>query len=101
MGLFTPRKLAPAVAALLVGLGLAWIDARPGFDDTGILVGLVFLAGLLFAALGAPMILAALAVAGPIVAHDLPAEPGVLLALLPALAGVAAGGLVRRARIAA
>lgn len=50
MGLFTPRKLAPAVAALFVGLGLAWIDAHPGFDDTGILVGLVFLAGLLFAA---------------------------------------------------
>ena len=28
-------------AALLSGLALAWIDTRPGWDDTGMIVGLV------------------------------------------------------------
>jgi hypothetical protein len=33
------------VAALAAGLILAWIDTSPGFDDTGVLVGLLVAAG--------------------------------------------------------
>lgn len=34
------------MAALAAGLILAWIDTRSGFDDTGVLVGLLVVAGI-------------------------------------------------------
>jgi hypothetical protein len=44
------RFALAAVAAAAAGIGLAWIDTRPGFDDTGVLVGLL-LAGAVLAVL--------------------------------------------------
>jgi hypothetical protein len=37
-------------AALAAGATIGWIDSRPRWDDTGITVGLVFLASALFGA---------------------------------------------------
>lgn len=43
------------MAALAAGLVLAWIDTRPSFDDTGVLVALLIIAGVGVAILdGAP-----------------------------------------------
>jgi uncharacterized membrane protein len=39
------------VFAAITGIALAWIDTRPGWDDTGVTVGLVFLFSALLGAL--------------------------------------------------
>jgi hypothetical protein len=39
------------VLAVLTGIAIAWIDTRPGWDDTGVTVGLVFLFSALWGAL--------------------------------------------------
>lgn len=39
----TLRRIAPFIAAVFVGAVVAWIDTRPGWDDTGITVGLLLL----------------------------------------------------------
>jgi len=36
------------VISILAGLLLAWIDARPGWDDTGIMAGMIVLTSALF-----------------------------------------------------
>lgn len=36
------------LGALAIGLGIAWIDSRPTWDDTGITAGLVFLSAAAF-----------------------------------------------------
>jgi hypothetical protein len=41
------RFALAAIAAAAAGIGLAWIDTRPGFDDTGVLVGLLLAAAVL------------------------------------------------------
>ena len=41
-----PRSVLGAAAALAAGIGLAWLDTRPGFDDSGVLVALLVLAGI-------------------------------------------------------
>jgi hypothetical protein len=88
------------VSALLFGLLLAWVDTRPGWDDTGLMVGVIFLVTLF---LGVVMPehawLWALAVGGwiPLVEISRSGNFGALLALVAAFAGAYTGAFVRRA----
>jgi len=83
--------------ALLGGVAIAWVDTRPGWDDTGITAGLVFIAAAASAFARTPPWLSAALVAGPIlVAAELPSGAGVLLAIPVALAGAFAGAFTRR-----
>ena len=40
------RFIAALVVAALAGIALAWLDTRPGFDDSGVLAGLLVIAGI-------------------------------------------------------
>jgi hypothetical protein len=85
-----------AFLALGFGLAIAWMDTRPGWDDTGITAGTIGIAGALAGFLGVPWALAAALVAGPILAAELPHGAGVLLAALFAVTGALLGSWVRR-----
>jgi len=76
-----------ALLALGLGCAIAWMDTRPGWDDTGITAGVIGIASGLAAFLGLPWALAAALVAGPILAAELPRGGGVLLAAPFAVAG--------------
>lgn len=92
------KLLATLAAALVLGVGLAWIDTRPGFDDTGVLVGLVFLSALGCTAFGrAPFAAVVLLVGGVMPAAHLAMGQGAAswVALLPALLGAGVGAGVR------
>jgi len=39
-------KPLPLVAALVVGVAIAWVDTRPNWDDTGVTVGVILLSAL-------------------------------------------------------
>jgi hypothetical protein len=87
------------VLAVLTGIAIAWIDTRPGWDDTGVTVGLVFLFSALWGALAPKRPwLTALAVgvwiplANIIVAGNFESS----VALIVAFAGAYAGAGVRR-----
>jgi hypothetical protein len=43
------RLIATCLAALVVGLAIAWNDSQPMWDDTGITAGLLVMAAALFA----------------------------------------------------
>jgi hypothetical protein len=47
-GIARPRIPVPSLvgAAIVVGVGIAWLDSRPGWDDTGITVGMLSVAAL-------------------------------------------------------
>ena len=96
-----PVLLALAAAC---GAGIAWVDTRPGWDDTGITAFVVFGMSALFAALAPSRAwLFALAVGGwiPTLGLARHANPTSLLALgiagAGALAGVIASRIVRPA----
>jgi hypothetical protein len=97
------RKKPPLpLLALAFGLGLliAWVDSRPTWDDTGITVGLVFLASALFGALRPSSAwLWALAIGVWVPLWDILARHnyGSLLALIVALLGAYGGAFARRA----
>ena len=96
-----PRSLSAQVlllsaAALCAGLGIAWVDSRPGWDDTGVTAGALVIAAALAAFARVPPWLAALLVAGPILVVELSKGTGVLLAIPFAIAGAYAGTFVRR-----
>jgi hypothetical protein len=90
------QVLLLSAAALCAGLGIAWVDSRPGWDDTGVIAGALLIAAALAALARVPPWLAALLVAGPILAAELSKGTGVLLAIPFAIAGAYAGVLVRR-----
>ncbi len=87
------------VLAVFAGLALAWVDARPGWDDTGLLVGALLLAagGFGFLAPRRPWV-QALAVgvwiplAGIVRTHNY----GSLMALAVAFVGAYGGSAARR-----
>jgi hypothetical protein len=92
------RSLLGVLAAVAAGVLVAWVDARPNWDDTGVLAFMILCASAGAVWIGAPAWLAALAVAGPVVAP--PLLRGEWLMLLPlgiALVGAFAALLVRRA----
>jgi len=87
------------LVAFLVGGLIAWIDSRPGWDDTGITVGLLVLVCAGFGALQpARAWLWALAVGIwlPLVEIALTGHLGSLVAIAIAFAGAYAGALARR-----
>jgi hypothetical protein len=85
--------------AVLLGLGIGWVDSRPTWDDTGITVGAILvLSAILGGVLNKRPWLVALALAGPMVvlAFMLTGNGGVVIAFMPALVGAYAGALVAR-----
>lgn len=90
--------LLVCILALLAGCALAWIDTRPHWDDTGMLVGLLFLSSALVGALGAPWWLTAILTSGPMLCVEFRALGSAIL-LPPAIAvgGALLGAGVRRA----
>lgn len=90
------RTLFGAAVALLIGLALAWLDTRPNWDDTGISVGLLFIAAAAGGQLGAPWWLAALLAVAPLLIAELGANPALLLVLPIAVAGGLTGAFLRR-----
>ena len=90
--------VALLITALAIGLTLAWVDSRPHWDDTGIIVGVLLLT---CAALGAVRPahawLWAVAVGLWIPLFEVPrGNSGALAALVFALIGAYAGALGRR-----
>jgi hypothetical protein len=86
-------------ASNLLGLLLAWVDSRPTWDDTGVLVGMIVLATAVLGAIDPrrPW-LWALGVGGWIPLHNLLAtgNSASLLALAVALAGAYLGAGLRK-----
>lgn len=83
---------------VLAGLFSAWVDSRPNWDDTGVLVmGLLLVSGLLTLLGGRRPWLIALAVGLWIPAHDiyLSHDPRMLIVLLIPFIGAYAGWAVR------
>jgi hypothetical protein len=93
--------VGPVLAALTLGLGIALVDASPGWDDTGVSAAMLFAACFLLGVISprCPW-LWAVAVGGWIPAleialrHDAP-NVGSLLALVVAVVGAYAGAGVR------
>ena len=84
---------------VLAGLFSAWVDARPNWDDTGILVvGLLLVSGLLTLLGGRRPWLIALAVGVWIPLHDiyLSHDPRMLVILLIPFIGAYAGWALRQ-----
>jgi len=93
----TMQSILLAVA-VLAGLFSAWVDSRPNWDDTGILVGgLLLVSGLLTLLGGRRPWLIALAVGIWIPLHDiyLSHNPWMLVVLLVPFVGAYAGWAVR------
>jgi hypothetical protein len=91
------RRIAAPLIALVAGLIVAWVDARPSWDDPGVSAALVAAAAGAAAWFGAPIALAAVCAAGPLAAVALlRGHPALLLALPVALAGATIGFIVRR-----
>lgn len=96
------QRLRPSIVLALacaVGLLVAYVDSRPTWDDTGILVGGTLLASALFGALltRRPW-LAALAIGGwaPVLSILGGRGPAALIVLGIALVGAYSGALARR-----
>lgn len=92
-------KFALAIA-VVVGMFFAWVDSRPTWDDTGVLVMAIVLSSAMFAAL-APQRpwLIALAVGAWIPLHNIIAggDWGTAITIVFALVGAYAGSFARRA----
>jgi hypothetical protein len=65
------RELVLAAIAVAMGAGIAWVDTRPTWDDTGVTVGTLLLAAGFAAAVGLRWWAAALLVAAPILVAEL------------------------------
>jgi hypothetical protein len=94
----TRRDLVLAVLAVIVGIAIAAIDASPRFDDTGVSgVALFAAAGVAAAASGRAPIVWGLFVGLPLPVLEIVqgGNFGSALALVFALAGAAAGWLLR------
>ena len=87
--------LASALS-LCGGLGIAWLDTRPRWDDAGVTASAITMAAAVGSFVRIPPWLAAVLVAGPIVAVELSRSVGVLIAVPLALAGAYGGAFVRR-----
>ena len=86
------------IAAVAMGLAIAWVDSRPHWDDTGISVGMIFLGCALLGALRptrawqwALSIGVWIPLWGVLLSHNY----GTFLALIPAFLGAYIGAGVR------
>jgi hypothetical protein len=94
--LLSPRTLLASTLALCAGLAIAWVDTRPGWDDTGITALSLLIAAAVASFVRIPAWLAAVLVACPVVVAEISGGMAVLVAILFALAGALAGVFVRR-----
>lgn len=85
-----------SLAVLAAGCAIAWMDTRPGWDDTGVTAGAVLLVSILAALGGLPWWAAAASCAAPLLIAELSRGPGVLIALAVAVVGAASGAGLRR-----
>jgi hypothetical protein len=92
------RGVAVAALVLCAGLAVAWVDTRPGWDDTGITVSLLALVAGGGTLVGVRPWLAAILSAAPVVLAEVRSGWGVLLAVPVALVGAYAARLARRGR---
>lgn len=96
------RKLIASVVlsiAIVLGVAIGYVDSRPGWDDTGITAGVIFLSAAILSA-GVPRLAApiALAVGLPVVAFNVirTGTFGSAAALAIAVVGAVVGFTVRR-----
>lgn len=95
----TAGGMIVAALALAMGIGIAWIDTRPGWDDTGITAGALLAISAIASTLGLRWWLAAGLVAAPILLAEFSsAGPSILLALAFAVAGSLVGVALRGQR---
>jgi hypothetical protein len=87
------------ILAIVLGLGIAWIDSRPGWDNTGISVFLIAMAATLCAYLASrkPWLIAiAVSIWIPLIGIFHTQNYGGLLAFFPGFAGAIVGHLLRK-----
>ncbi|HEY2917025.1 MAG TPA: hypothetical protein VGI98_07415 [Candidatus Limnocylindrales bacterium] len=99
MAAATRRRLVLVVAALVVGSGIGLLDSRPTWDDTGVTVALLVLAGAIFAAVdGRHPWGWALLVGAPLAIIEVPASGSLapLAGVAFAAVGAAGGWLLAR-----
>ena len=90
-------ELVLAVLAATMGAGVAWMDSRPKWDDTGVSVGMLLLVSGFAAGAGLRWWAAALLVAAPILIVELPSAGwGIAISLAVTGAGALLGATVRR-----
>jgi hypothetical protein len=90
-------ELILAALAVTMGAGVAWVDTRPTWDDTGVTVGTLLLAAGFAAGLGLRWWAAALLVAAPILVAELPSAGwGISVSLAFTGAGSLLGVTLRR-----
>jgi hypothetical protein len=80
--------------AIIMGIGIAWIDSRPGWDDTGISVFLIAMAATLcgYLALQKPWLIAlAVSIWIPLLSIFTTQNYGGLLAFIPGFGGAFTG----------
>ena len=95
------KKLPLVLLVLALGLGglIGWVDSRPNWDDTGITVGLVFLAAAFFGALRpsfAWLLGLAVGLGVPLWGILGRGNYGGLIALVVALIGAGVGAVLRK-----
>lgn len=101
-GIWWSKRLVPAALALFAvaaGCLIAAMDTRPGWDDTGVTAGALFLVSALASGLGVRWWLAPVLVAGPLIIAEFGGLGwGALLIVGISLAGAGIGAAVRAAR---
>jgi hypothetical protein len=93
----SPRGWFCAALVLCAGIGIAWLDTRPSWDDTGVTAAALFIVAAAASLAQVPPWLASVLVAGPILFAELSGNNGVLLSIPFALAGACAGAFIRHA----
>ena len=94
-----PRMMSKigAMFALVMGVAIAWVDTRPGWDDTGVTAGVLLVVAGASALSGVRWWLAAGLVALPLVVAEAPgAGWGLAAAPMFSVFGAAGGALLRR-----
>jgi hypothetical protein len=91
------RELIVAALAVTLGAGIAWVDTRPTWDDTGVTAGALLLTAGLAAGAGLRWWAAALLVAVPILVAEMStAGWGISITLAFTAAGSLLGATLRR-----
>ena len=83
------------VTVLCAGIAIAWIDARPTWDDTAVTAIAVMIVAAAGALARLPAWLSALLAVGPLVTAELSGGAGVLLAIPFALIGAYVAAFLR------
>ena len=83
--------------AVVAGGAIAWVDTRPGWDDTGVTAGALLVVAGIAALSGLRWWMAAVLVVGPLLLAEIrSAGWGLVLAAVFAFAGALGGALLRR-----